>query len=236
MKILGIETSGRTASVAILEDDVLLAEYTINNTLKHSETIMPMTQELLKRVNISVEDIELISVTDGPGSFTGLRIGSATAKGIAHSKDIPIASIPTTKVYASTIHEDNAIVHVLIDARSKEFYYASYRIKYKDNLFVLEELEEIKIVEIEEIIKKLQQNESIKMEYIVGDAVTLFEKEIEELKKDYIITKPIYSSLSAKNVALLGYEDFKNGKTLTAYTQKPYYYKKTQAEKDLERK
>lgn len=87
MRILAIESSAVTASVAILEDDTLVAEYTINHKMTHSQTLLPMIDEIFSMVQLKPDDVDVIAVSKGPGSFTGLRIGAATGKGIALALD-----------------------------------------------------------------------------------------------------------------------------------------------------
>ena len=97
MKILAIESASNVASVAVLEDDKLICEYTTDFKLTHSQTLLPMTEEIMKRTGTQKSSIDAIAVSVGPGSFTGLRIGSATAKGLALAWDIPIVSVPTVR-------------------------------------------------------------------------------------------------------------------------------------------
>ena len=100
MKILAIEASSLVASVAIINDDVITAEYTINNKITHSETLLPMIDEICRMTDTDVNTLDAIAVSGGPGSFTGLRIGSATAKGLALALDIPIVHVPTLDAMA----------------------------------------------------------------------------------------------------------------------------------------
>ena len=100
MKILALDSSGLVASVAIMEDDNLVAEYTMNYKKTHSQTLLPMLDELKKAVQLDLESIDAIAVAAGPGSFTGLRIGSATAKGLGLALNKPLIGIPTTEALA----------------------------------------------------------------------------------------------------------------------------------------
>lgn len=95
MKLIGIDSSGLVASVAIVEDETLVAEYTVEHKKTHSTTLMPMLYEIVKMSELNLQEIDAISIATGPGSFTGLRIGSATAKGLAYSLDKPIVPVPT---------------------------------------------------------------------------------------------------------------------------------------------
>lgn len=95
MKILALDSSGLTASVAVIEDENLMGEYTMNYKKTHSQTLLPMLDELAKMIELDLQSIDAIAVAGGPGSFTGLRIGSATAKGLGLALDKPIVHVPT---------------------------------------------------------------------------------------------------------------------------------------------
>lgn len=95
MKILALDSSGLTASVAVIEDENLMGEYTMNYKKTHSQTLLPMLDELAKMIELDLQSIDAIAVAGGPGSFTGLRIGSATAKGLGLALDKPIIHVPT---------------------------------------------------------------------------------------------------------------------------------------------
>ncbi len=253
MRVLGIESSSTTASMAIIEDYNLIGEYTINNTMKHSKTLMPMLEDLMNRLDLDVSDLDLISVSEGPGSFTGLRIGSATAKGLAHGLGLKVASIPTLEVIASTVKVPGARVGVVVFARAREVYYAEYLIDFVDGQFLPREVSAIRALEVEDLIEDLKNKRKHKADskemtnisnvtrvednaYLIGDGIWKFEKEFLELSNQYKIPKPIYCSFSAKNVALLGLSRYYSGDVMTYFQQKPYYHKKSQAEREYEEK
>ena len=100
MKILGLDSSGLVASVAVVEDDTLIAEYTMNYKKTHSQTLLPMLDEIKKAVELELDSIDAIAVAQGPGSFTGLRIGSATAKGLGLALDKPLVGVSTLEALA----------------------------------------------------------------------------------------------------------------------------------------
>ena len=103
MKILALDSSGLTASVAVIEDENLMGEYTMNYKKTHSQTLLPMLDELAKMIELDLQSIDAIAVAGGPGSFNGLRIGSATAKGLGLALDTPIVHIPTVDGLAYTL-------------------------------------------------------------------------------------------------------------------------------------
>ena len=128
MKILAIEASGLTASAAVLCDDRLLGEYTVNNKMTHSETLLPMIEALLGILKLTVQDMDAIAVSAGPGSFTGLRIGAATAKGLALAADLPIIRVSSLAAMGYNVHGDeHTIVCPIMDARRGQVYSAAYR-------------------------------------------------------------------------------------------------------------
>ena len=100
MKILGLDSSGLVASVAIVCDDNMLGEYTVNYKKTHSQTLLPMLDEVAKMIELDLNTIDAIAIAGGPGSFTGLRIGSATAKGLGLALDKPIVNVPTVDALA----------------------------------------------------------------------------------------------------------------------------------------
>ena len=110
MKVLGIDSSGLVASVAVVEDDILLAEYTVNYKKTHSQTLLPMLKEIGDMINLDLNSLDAIAIAAGPGSFTGLRIGSATAKGLGLALDKPIIPVPTVDGLAYDLWGTDKIV------------------------------------------------------------------------------------------------------------------------------
>ncbi len=135
MYILAIESSGNVASAAVAEDSKILAEYTVNIGKTHSQTLLPMIDRVLTDAEMSVNDVSAIAVSRGPGSFTGLRIGSATAKGLAASAGIPIADVPTLEALAVGVgNAGGRLICPVIDARRNEVYTALYEEVLPDNV------------------------------------------------------------------------------------------------------
>lgn len=122
MKILGLDSSGLVASVAVVEDDNLLAEYTVNYKKTHSQTLLPMLDEIVKMIDLDLGTIDAIAIAGGPGSFTGLRIGSATAKGLGLALKKPLIQIPTVDGIAYNLYGSRDMVCPLMDARRNQTY------------------------------------------------------------------------------------------------------------------
>ena len=126
MKILAIDTSGQTASAALIEDEKLIGEFTQNDKLTHSQTILPMVAEICEKTNTDPKDVDYIACAVGPGSFTGLRIGAATAKGLCLGLNKPLLAVPTLDALAYHMFMTDAIVCPIMDARRQQVYACFY--------------------------------------------------------------------------------------------------------------
>ena len=174
MKILALDSSGLTASVAVIEDENLMGEYTMNYKKTHSQTLLPMLDELAKMIELDLQSIDAIAVAGGPGSFTGLRIGSATAKGLGLALDKPIIHVPTVDGLAYNLWGHQDLVCPLMDARRNQTYTGLYR-------FDGNQMEIIKpqcAVGIDEIIAEV--NKLGQAVVFLGDGVAVFEAYIRE--------------------------------------------------------
>ena len=120
MKVLGIDSSGMVASIAVVEDMQMLGEYTINYKKTHSQTLLPMLDEVAKMIELDLADIDVIAVAAGPGSFTGLRIGSATAKGLGLALKKPLVSVPTLEGIAFNFCGSDKVICPMMDARRSQ--------------------------------------------------------------------------------------------------------------------
>ena len=127
MKILAIDSSGLVASVAVVEDETLLAEFTIDYKKTHSQTLLPMLDQMAKMIELDLNSIDAIAVAGGPGSFTGLRIGSATAKGLGLALDKPLLHIPTVDALAYNLYGVETLICPIMDARRNQVYTGVYR-------------------------------------------------------------------------------------------------------------
>ena len=168
MKILGLDSSGLVASVAVVEDDTLLSEYTVNHKKTHSQTLLPMLDEIVRMIELDLNEVDAIAVAAGPGSFTGLRIGSATAKGLGLALDKPLIAVPTVDALAYNLYETHGVICPLMDARRNQVYTGIY--EFADGKFQVISAQEA--ISIEEIIEKINQ---IGREVIfLGDGVPVF--------------------------------------------------------------
>ncbi|MBQ8632604.1 MAG: tRNA (adenosine(37)-N6)-threonylcarbamoyltransferase complex dimerization subunit type 1 TsaB, partial [Lachnospiraceae bacterium] len=151
MKLLAIESSGLVASCAVVTEDTMLAEYTVNFKKTHSQTLLPMVEEIVSMVGLELKEIDAIAVSAGPGSFTGLRIGSATAKGLGLALNKPIIPVPTTQGIAANLYGAQGIICPLMDARRNQVYTGLYRYN-KDGFSIVEDQ---MAVLVDEIIEKV---------------------------------------------------------------------------------
>ena len=151
MKILGIDTSTMAANVAVLEDDKLICEYTINTKKTHSQKLMPMIENILKLSDLDIKEIDAIAICVGPGSFTGLRIGMATAKAMAHVNNIPLIGVNSLEILGANMDLCNRNICSILDAQRNQVYMNKYILKDDK----ITELEEISIKPIDELLEEI---------------------------------------------------------------------------------
>lgn len=227
MKILGLDSSGIVASVAIVEDDVLIAEYTVNYKKTHSQTLLPMLDEIAKMTEFDLNSIDAIAVAAGPGSFTGLRIGSATAKGLGLALKKPLIAIPTVEGLAYNLYDISGLICPIMDARRKQVYTGIYR--FTDHQ--LKVVEDQMAVPMETVIEKLNQyGETVTF---LGDGVPVFHELIaEKMTVPYSFAPAHVNKQRAAAVATLGEIYYRQGKTETAMEHVPDYLRVSQAERE----
>ena len=228
MKILGIESAALVASVAIIDEDVTIAEYTTNFKKTHSETLLPMLDEIVKMTGISLSELSAIAVSGGPGSFTGLRIGAASAKGLGLALDLPLIHVPTLDAMALNIYSSDALIVPIMDARRNQVYTGIY--KNTGKLEVIRESMAISIDELLDILRKIDKEEKI---VFLGDGVPVFREYIDEnfeIAHDFAPAN--LNRQRASNIAMLGMEMFKEGKSMVSDDMRPEYLRKSQAERE----
>lgn len=227
MKILGLDSSGIVASVAIVEDDVLIAEYTVNYKKTHSQTLLPMLDKIAKMTELDLNSIDAIAVAAGPGSFTGLRIGSATAKGLGLALKKPLIAIPTVEGLAYNLYDISGLICPIMDARRKQVYTGIYR--FTDHQ--LKVVEDQMAVPMETVIEKLNQyGEAVTF---LGDGVPVFHELIaEKMTVPYSFAPAHVNKQRAAAVATLGEIYYRQGKTETAMEHVPDYLRVSQAERE----
>lgn len=229
MKILAIDASGIAGSVAYIKDYNLVGEYYICHKLTHSETIMPMLEHLKDLVTIDLEELDAIAVTSGPGSFTGLRIGVATAKAMALALHIPIIGIPTLDVIARGISFTEHLICPIMDARRNQVYTSTYR-------WEKEAFKRIRAYECIEIDFLLEAFEEQKEKIIfLGDGIEGFKQKIQDRLGERALFAPSFIKLQHASVlAHQACEAFEKGEITNPDLFVPMYLRKSQAERELE--
>ena len=218
MRVLAIDSSGLTATVAVVEETQTVAEYTINYKKTHSQTLLPMIDEVVKMTELDLKTIDAIAVAKGPGSFTGLRIGSATAKGLGLALDKPLVGIPTVEALAYNLYDVNGLICPIMDARRKQVYTGIYRFEEHQ----LMTLKEQWAAPIEELLEELNQRGE--MVTFLGDGVPVFRELIaEKLQVPYSFAPAHVNKQRAAAVAALGSIYYKEGRTETAMEHIPEY-------------
>ncbi len=231
MKVLGIDSSGLVASVAVAEDDTLLAEYTVNYKKTHSQTLLPMLDEIVKMTELELSTIDAIAVAAGPGSFTGLRIGSATAKGLGLVLKKPLISVPTVAALAYNLWGSGALICPLMDARRNQVYTGIYRFEY-EKLITVQEQAAVAVTEIAGQLNGLGEKV-----IFLGDGVPVYREMLKETVKVPFSFAPAHMNRQrAASVAMLGMELAKKGKTETAAAHQPNYLRLSQAERERAQK
>ena len=227
MKILGLDSSGLVASVAVVEDDNLLAEYTVNYKKTHSQTLLPMLDEIAAMVELDLKTLDAIAVAGGPGSFTGLRIGSATAKGLGLALEKPLIQIPTVDGIAYNLCGDRDLVCPLMDARRNQVYTGLYEFKGNEMQVLLSQ----RAVGIEEI---LDIADSFERDVVfLGDGVPVFRDFIQEhIHVPYRFAPAHMNKQRASAVASLALQYYAKGELQTAAEHRPEYLRMAQAERE----
>lgn len=228
MRILGIESSSLVASVAVVEDGVTMAEYTVNFKKTHSQTLLPMIDEMMELLGIEPATIDAIAVSGGPGSFTGLRIGSATAKGLGLALGKPLIHVPTLDATAYNLYGVHGLICPIMDARRNQVYTGIYR--FEKEFTVVMEQDAMDVKELAERLNALGERV-----VFLGDGVPVYEKQLAEaLTVPYDFAPANSNRQRAASVAALGAVYYVEGKTETAADHKPDYLRKSQAERERE--
>lgn len=227
MKILAIEASSLVASVAILTDDTITAEYSMNHKITHSQTLMPMIDEIIKRTDTVIEEFDAIAVSAGPGSFTGLRIGSATAKGLGQALNIPLIHVPTLDAMAYNAFGYDGIICPIMDARRSQVYTGIYSFEGQDLKIHLEN----SAISIDELMEKL--NSMNQRVLFIGDGIPVFADFIKECAAfEYCFAPANMNRQRAASVASLGAVYYTEGRTELPQEHLPEYLRVSQAERE----
>ncbi|MDO4337288.1 MAG: tRNA (adenosine(37)-N6)-threonylcarbamoyltransferase complex dimerization subunit type 1 TsaB [Eubacteriales bacterium] len=227
MKILALDSSGIVASVAIVEDETLLAEYTVNYKKTHSQTLLPMLDEVAKMTELDMETIDAIAIAAGPGSFTGLRIGSATAKGLGLALKKPLVPVPTVEALAYNLYDARGLICPIMDARRSQVYTGIYRFE-NHALVTVQGQTAVPVTELLEQLNTMGEPVTF-----LGDGVPVFRDTIEKTLHVSCSFAPAHvNKQRAAAVAALGMVYYKNGRIQSAVEHAPDYLRVSQAERE----
>ncbi len=227
MKILSLDSSSVTASVAVTENGRILSESFVNNGLTHSQTLMPMVENTLKDSNVSIKDIDLFAITNGPGSFTGVRIGIASVKGMADALNKKCFAVSTLEAIAEPLKTEDVIACAVMDARCNQVYSALFNLGNR-----LCEDKAILIPELGEELKKY--NKKI---VFIGDGSVLCYEKLHEIIRNCEITDENIRYVHGSSVGFAAEEKIKNGEEpINSANLVPFYLRLPQAERELKLK
>ena len=231
MKLLALDSSGLVASVAVAQDDNLIGEYTVNYKKTHSQTLLPMLDAVAKMIELDLKTVDAIAVAKGPGSFTGLRIGSATAKGLGLALDVPLIEIPTVDGLAYNLWGAKDLVCPLMDARRNQTYTGIYAFEGGE----MQVLEPQCAVDISKIVQKI--NGLRRAVVFLGDGVPVFRDYISEhVQVPYTFAPAHVNKQRAGAVAALAFQYLQDGRTVSAVEHQPDYLRLSQAERERKEK
>ena len=223
MKILSLDSSAQVATVALCEDEALLAEFTINNGNTHSETLLPMVESLLATFGIGIEDVELFACTSGPGSFTGVRIGAATVKGLAFGRSVPVIGVSTPEAIAENLVSLGGLICPVMNARRSQVYTALFRSDGSTMTRLLPD-SALSIAELDELLSSYAEPVAF-----AGDG---YDVTLSALKKTEV--RPICERLrhqSAYAAAQVALRQYRAGQAMTDASLSVNYLRPSQAER-----
>lgn len=229
MLTLAIDSSAKAASAAVIEDNKILGEYFINTKQTHSETLMPMIENVLKLTKKKIDDFDLLAVSNGPGSFTGIRIAVSCVKGLAFDKNVKCIGISTLEsiAYGAVMYEGKTICAVM-DARCEQVYNAIFRIK--DG--IPERLCEDRAIKIEELYDECKSLGSDLV--LIGDGAELCFESFRELGVE-LVSENIRQQ-RASSVAFAANRHYENSESISGDELVPTYLRISQAERELKKK
>ncbi len=226
MRILAFESSAKAGSVAIWADGCLLAEAYQNNGLTHSQTLMPMAQQLLESCGLGVKDLDAVAVAAGPGSFTGVRIGVAAAKGLAWGGQLPLYGVSTLEAMALQLGAQDGIVCAVMDARRQQVYNALFRAR-GGTLSRITQDRAIALSELETELKNYSEPV-----FLVGDGSRLCYNTLSQTLPGLCLPPEHRMHQRAAGVALAALLQHQNGDPGNAEALRPNYLRLSQAERE----
>lgn len=235
MKLLGIESSGMVAGVACWCDGVITAEYTTDFKQTHSQTLLPMLEEVVRRIQLDLQTVDAIAVSGGPGSFTGLRIGSATAKGLGLALEKPLVHVPTLDAMAYQCFGFEGVVCPMLDARRNQVFAGLYRTGITEDSFACRLPAFAEDIDI--LLARLAQDypaaRGSRLAFL-GDGALLHREKIQNVCTNAVFMPEFMNKQRAAAVAALGARMYCAGQAENAAEHKPDYLRVSQAERERE--
>lgn len=227
MKILAVESSGTPASVAYLEDGKIKCELTVTDKLTHSVTLMPLLESMKKILDLDLSELDAVAVSAGPGSFTGLRIGAATVKGLTLALKKPVVKVSSLEAMAANVCAPGCLVCPIMDARRSQVYGAVL----KDGEYVLSDA----ALSIEEYLAFVKKKAGkTKKAVFLGDGAPVHRALIEEALGERVVFAPAGNDLQrASSVAILGEREFLAGHAVSSDDMVPDYLRIPLAEQQV---
>lgn len=230
MLVLSVDSSSTTATCALVKDDQILAELNLNSKREHSVIIMDIIDEMLQNYKLSIKEIDAFAISEGPGSFTGLRIGMATIKGLAFSTGKPCISISTLDSLAYNVVTFDGIICPIIDALRDNV----YTNLYKSDNYELTSLSEAACLSLTELIEDLNnRNEKV---IFVGDGVAKHKERLQDEVKNAVFAPLNCTYPKASSLGELAISKLKQGITSPLNEFIPVYLRKSQAETEYEKR
>lgn len=225
--ILAIESSSLVASVALADEDRVIAEYTTNQKKTHSQTLLPMIDEIFRITETDKTEIDAIAVSAGPGSFTGLRIGSATAKGLGLAWNKPLIGVSTIEGLACNIQFTDRYICPVMDARRNQVYTGIFKNTNGRQTTVMEQC----AIAVEELVELL--NEKGHPVIFLGDGTPVYRDILDEkLNVEHSYAPVNMNRQRASSIAVLGLSYFEEGRTESSDRHVPNYLRISQAERE----
>ncbi len=230
MVILGMESSAQSASAAVIKDGKLLSEMFLNVGLTHSATLMPLIKSAVKESGIGLSEIEAVAVSNGPGSFTGVRIGVATAKGIAQPSNKKCVPVSTLEAIAYPLSSSGCIAAAVMDARCSQVYSAFF-----DCTDSFKRISEDDAFSLDILCKKINNFE--KTVVLIGDGADIAYEYLKDKCSHIKKANPLIKYQNASSVAFVAEEYIKNNQNICSYAELvPSYLRLPQAERELKLK
>ena len=226
MKILALETSAKSVSVAVTEDGALLAQAYQNRGLTHSVTLMPLLDSMLQSAGLTLDDMDAVAVAHGPGSFTGIRIGVSAAKGLAWAKDLPCCGVSTLEAMAYGVTDFDGVIAGAMDARRQQVYNAFFRCENGRVTRLCGD----RAVSAEQAAQELAAMPEPKL--IVGDGAELLYGCLQKSGTACRLASPLHRYQNAAGVALAAEHMAAQSLTCPAQELQPVYLRLSQAERE----